>query len=167
MSGLGRFEPTDRRWANGGNRRRAAGRPVPASISATNSLRSLNHDGANRSNCPEADLRDHPHEPRGRVEPSRSHPGAAGAGAPTAPENCTRSMRPAERGKGVSDCQCWVPSARRWNSRPRSGGVVSLRGGVKAGHLRGCPFRVSEGTVGGVSGGGLCGGSPVCTPGGA
>ena len=51
---------------------------------------------------------------------------------------------------------------RGWNSRPRSGGVGPLRGGVKAGHLRGCPFRVSEGTVGGVSGGGICGGSPVC-----
>src|SRR3954466_9445723 len=35
---------------------------------------------------------------------------------------------------------------RRWNSRPRGGGIGPLRGGgVKAGHLRSCPFRGPRG----------------------
>src|SRR3954453_3442088 len=52
---------------------------------------------------------------------------------------------------------------RRWNSRPRGGGIGPLRGGgVKAGHLRSCPFRGPKRMGGGVSSGGLWGGSPVC-----
>ena len=52
---------------------------------------------------------------------------------------------------------------RRWNSRPRGGGIGPLRGGgVKAGHLRSCPFRGPKRMAGGVSSGGLWGGSPVC-----
>ena len=50
---------------------------------------------------------------------------------------------------------------RRWNSRPRSGGMGLLRGGVKVGRLRGCPFRGSEGVAGGVSSGGVRSGSAV------
>jgi hypothetical protein len=56
--------------------------------------------------------------------------------------------------------------ARRWNSRPR-GGDMGARGGVKAGPLRSCPFRSPKGMAGGVSSGGLCGGSPVCASSGA
>src|SRR4051794_1103731 len=57
---------------------------------------------------------------------------------------------------------------RRWNSRPRGGGIGPLRGGgVKAGHLRSCPFRGPKRMAGGVSSGGLWGGSPVCAAGGA
>src|SRR5215210_6356663 len=36
-----------------------------------------------------------------------------------------------------------------------------------AGHLRSCPFRGPKGMAGGVSSGGLCGGSPVCAARGA
>jgi len=36
-----------------------------------------------------------------------------------------------------------------------------LRGGVKVGRLRGCPFRGSEGVAGGVSSGGVRSGSAV------
>src|SRR3954447_21718341 len=66
-----------------------------------------------------------------------------------------------------------IPSAqtactRRWNSRPRGGGIGPLHGGgVKAGHLRSCPFRGPKRMAGGVSSGGLWGGSPVCAAGGA
>ena len=33
---------------------------------------------------------------------------------------------------------------RRSNSRPRSGGILRLRGGVKPGHFRGWPFLIFD-----------------------
>ena len=51
---------------------------------------------------------------------------------------------------------------RRCNSRPRSGGMMLLRGGVIVGHKRGLPYRGSRGAAGDVCGGGLRGCPSVC-----
>jgi transposase len=51
---------------------------------------------------------------------------------------------------------------RRSNSRPRSGGMMLLRGGVKPGHERGLPYRGSRGAAEDVCGGGLRGCTAVC-----